>query len=180
MSAINNPALTSLTVPAPSLRGRSYSDASSPSSTNVLIQQQLFVLQQQQQQQQQQRNMPASLSLAEQLYPTVPDSVISHERSRVLILYTGGTIGMRNGPEGYAPVRNYLEGHLRTMKQFHDEDAESEAEAAANGEPGTLITPLSIYNKRIAYRIVEYDPLLEYVLGALNAVTGIIYIYIFF
>lgn len=38
---------------------------------------------------------------------------------KVLITYTGGTIGMKPGPEGFAPVPGYLTALLQTMPELH-------------------------------------------------------------
>ncbi|KAJ3196469.1 hypothetical protein HK101_008876 [Irineochytrium annulatum] len=43
--------------------------------------------------------------------------------SKVLILYTGGTIGMRNSMEGYSPAPGFLISVLSRMRRFHDIDA---------------------------------------------------------
>ena len=94
----------------------------------------------------------------------VPNAVVSHQSaaaieaqvttnamSEVLVLYTGGTIGMKWTPKGYCPVPNYFENLLTRLPQFHDQDS---------GQPG-LTTPVSIYGKRVHYRILELDPLLD-------------------
>lgn len=40
---------------------------------------------------------------------------------RVLIIHTGGTIGMRPGPNGYVPVAGYLETYLKAIPELaHD------------------------------------------------------------
>lgn len=39
--------------------------------------------------------------------------------AHVLITYTGGTIGMKPGNHGYAPVRGYLTALLHTMPELH-------------------------------------------------------------
>lgn len=69
--------------------------------------------------------------------------------SRVLILYTGGTIGMKITPRGYAPIKGFLQQQLFSMPQFHD-PTQSE-----------LTTPPSNLGQRIRYEIKEYDPLLD-------------------
>ena len=69
--------------------------------------------------------------------------------SRVLILYTGGTIGMKITPRGYAPVKGFLQKQLYSMPQFHDPTQTD------------LTTPLSNLGQRIRYEIKEYDPLLD-------------------
>ena len=42
------------------------------------------------------------------------ENLVSH----VLILYTGGTIGMRITDRGYAPATGFLQQQLRSMPQF--------------------------------------------------------------
>ncbi|KAG0252526.1 hypothetical protein DFQ27_008018 [Actinomortierella ambigua] len=164
------------------------------------------------------------------------DDMLECEISRVLVIYTGGTIGMKNTQQhGYIPVPNYLADTLRKQTRFHDleslnsvfgrlsrtnsaTDLQSMTEnmtspfenhldpatmngflshklippthATMNGTcsgvilpPNTpvnkicvpcfehlprsigkipsLITPPSLYGKRIRYSILEYDPLLD-------------------
>ena len=69
--------------------------------------------------------------------------------SKVMILYTGGTIGMKITPRGYAPAKGYLQKQLRSMPQFHDP---SQPE---------LTTPPSRLGRRVCYQIKEYEPLLD-------------------
>jgi len=68
---------------------------------------------------------------------------------KVLIIYTGGTIGMKQSSYGYRPMKGWMEKQLRTIYAFQDPQA----------EPRT--TPPSKTGKRIAYDIIEYDPLLD-------------------
>jgi 60kDa lysophospholipase len=68
---------------------------------------------------------------------------------RVLVIYTGGTIGMQDTPRGYAPAPGFLGQHLLGLPQFHDRSHAS------------LTTPLSRYGRRVHYEILEYDPLLD-------------------
>ena len=75
--------------------------------------------------------------------------------SRVLVLYTGGTIGMELSPEGYRPKYNYLTSFLRSNALFHD----AKFAASINLEPDMLVTPE--LGKRIAYRVEEYKTLLD-------------------
>jgi 60kDa lysophospholipase len=44
----------------------------------------------------------------------------SVDESRVLVIYTGGTIGMLPGPGGYVPEPFFLTEILRSQKRFHD------------------------------------------------------------
>ncbi|KAI9322075.1 asparaginase-domain-containing protein [Zopfochytrium polystomum] len=159
--------------------------------------------------------------------------VNSSELSKVLILYTGGTIGMKNHDmHGYRPAAGFLSEMLRSMRRFHDVDAipiedyvpngstataqqaldsafvnkvnlplryrtvESTANASAtasnsslsegftvsvegrrqpqnepsivvNGTPviraklPAMISPVSLYGKRIKFSVLEYDPLMD-------------------
>jgi len=78
----------------------------------------------------------------------------AHEnKSRVYILYTGGTIGMKGTDKGYAPAKNFLPKYLRSQNQFHD--------TSVVCAPDFLVTPPSFVGRRIYYKIVEYDPLLD-------------------
>lgn len=69
--------------------------------------------------------------------------------NRVLIIYTGGTIGMKDSPRGYVPAPGLLGEQLAAMPQFHD-----------RSKPA-LTTPLSRYGRRVHYQIHEYDQLLD-------------------
>jgi lysophospholipase len=42
------------------------------------------------------------------------------EDSKVLIIYTGGTIGMLSGPQGYVPEPYFLTETLRSQTRFND------------------------------------------------------------
>ncbi|KXN72158.1 asparaginase-domain-containing protein [Conidiobolus coronatus NRRL 28638] len=117
------------------------------------------------------------------------------EISRVLIIYTGGTIGMKpNADNHYEPVSNYLGESLRSMVRFHDPynpqyspktldslsrvdsqihlnnlseqiqhnpQLQSATQQQLLNQTNWLITPPSLYGKRIKYSIKEYDPLLD-------------------
>jgi lysophospholipase len=69
--------------------------------------------------------------------------------NRVLVIYTGGTIGMQSSPRGYVPAPGYLAQRLASMPLFHDPSRPP------------LTTPLSRYDRRVRYDILEYDPLLD-------------------
>ena len=74
---------------------------------------------------------------------------MSESICNVLILYTGGTIGMKISNRGYVPVKGYLQEQLQSMPQFHDPT-----------QPA-LTTPPSKLGNRVRYHIKEYDPLLD-------------------
>ncbi|KAJ1644494.1 hypothetical protein LPJ64_003832 [Coemansia asiatica] len=49
------------------------------------------------------------------------DEAITQGVSKVLVIYTGGTIGMKNDKyNGYSPVKGYLPKKLRSIDRFHD------------------------------------------------------------
>lgn len=50
----------------------------------------------------------------------VHDEMIGTDISRVLIIYTGGTIGMKNTEKGYQPFPEYLAETLASMVRFND------------------------------------------------------------
>lgn len=47
------------------------------------------------------------------------------DESKVLVIYTGGTIGMLVGPHGYVPEALFLTETLRSQNRFHDPLQES-------------------------------------------------------
>lgn len=69
--------------------------------------------------------------------------------SRVLVLYTGGTIGMRKGPRGYEPAPGYFAEKIASLPQLHDPS-----------QPRFTTYPTQ-GGRRIAYDIKAYDPLLD-------------------
>lgn len=71
------------------------------------------------------------------------------DRERVLVLYTGGTIGMRAGPRGYEPVPGFLGQQLAKLPQFHDPT-----------QP-PLTTPRGRFDRRVHFEILEHEPLLD-------------------
>jgi len=72
-----------------------------------------------------------------------------HRPVRVLLLYTGGTIGMKETERGYAPVKGYLGQQVAGLPQFHDPKHD------------LYTMPLSRQGKVVQYDILEYDPLLD-------------------
>lgn len=113
------------------------------------------------------RTIPG-LSLANQ---ELADKVTPSQHTTILLLYVGGTIGMKkDGLNGYKPVKNYLFERLSSMPQFHDSlycadvlhkmDSHFNVAKQAMALP-MLITPPSSYGKRIIYHILEYEELLD-------------------
>ncbi|RLU15828.1 hypothetical protein DMN91_011584, partial [Ooceraea biroi] len=76
---------------------------------------------------------------------------------RVLVLYTGGTIGMmRNELGALVPVANAFVKNLRRYPQLYDREyAEKRF-----GAMGPLVLPMSaIDNRRVVYSVLEYSKL---------------------
>lgn len=69
------------------------------------------------------------------------------DERRVCVLYTGGTIGMMQGPQGYEPMPGFLEDRLASMPTFH-----------MAGED-RLCLPASRFGRVVRYSIVEYQEL---------------------
>eukprot|EP01060_Flectonema_neradi_P040475 TRINITY_DN9231_c0_g1_i1.p1 TRINITY_DN9231_c0_g1~~TRINITY_DN9231_c0_g1_i1.p1 ORF type:complete len:787 (+),score=172.38 TRINITY_DN9231_c0_g1_i1:70-2430(+) len=80
------------------------------------------------------------------------------EKQRILILYTGGTIGMKNSEKGYVPATGYMGEKLMSMPQFHDPVAYEKKKDWINT---TYMMPLSSHERYVGYDIKEYDPLLD-------------------
>lgn len=72
-----------------------------------------------------------------------------NDDKRVLVIYTGGTIGMVRGPKGYHPEPGYLRATLERMPRLHE-----------GGDDG-LILPPSRVGRRTHYEIHEYEPLVD-------------------
>ena len=70
-------------------------------------------------------------------------------RADILILYAGGTIGMRATDRGYAPAPGQLGERLATLPIFADPS-----------QPARTM-PVSRYGRRVCYQIIEYDPILD-------------------
>ncbi len=74
---------------------------------------------------------------------TLEDFGISNRAAqdrKILIIYTGGTIGMKHTSEGYKPVKGYFEKQLKQILDLHEVQREEK------------ISP---------YHIIEYDPLID-------------------
>ncbi|XP_075569068.1 60 kDa lysophospholipase [Pelecanus crispus] len=82
--------------------------------------------------------------------------------ARVLVINTGGTIGMVQDVKGLAPEANKLVSSLKTMPMLHDEAYAREKKLNSHEFPdNTLVLPVSKQNKRIFYTILELSPLLD-------------------
>lgn len=68
----------------------------------------------------------------------------------VLLIHTGGTIGMRKTPQGYEPEAGYLARRMAQIAAFSDPDV-----------GGGQVTQPSRFGRRVRYDIVELEPLLD-------------------
>ncbi|KAF7725023.1 hypothetical protein EC973_000516 [Apophysomyces ossiformis] len=89
------------------------------------------------------------------------NDMLAPDISRVLVIYTGGTIGMKNTPQhGYIPYEPKETpakfGSITNTVRITDYEKET-----AIVQLPSLITPVSLYGKRIRYSILEYEPLLD-------------------
>lgn len=69
--------------------------------------------------------------------------------ANILLIYSGGTIGMVQGDDGYEPRRGFLAAQLATMAPFCDPT-----------QP-PLTTPPSRFGRRARYDVLELDPVLD-------------------
>ncbi|CAG9326929.1 unnamed protein product [Blepharisma stoltei] len=85
----------------------------------------------------------------------------STSESTILVVYTGGTIGMVKSESGYIPESNIFQNSLRSNIRFHDAEEHHRRLSHPGYSKDFFITPLSFYNKRIIYKILQMVPLLD-------------------
>jgi lysophospholipase len=82
-----------------------------------------------------------------------------HNESRILVLYSGGTIGMKVENGAYSPAPGFLGQEISRLPMFHDPDY---CTFNVNGDEEQLLAmPVSKDGKRVLYSMREYDPLLD-------------------
>ncbi|XP_067262535.1 60 kDa lysophospholipase-like [Chanodichthys erythropterus] len=79
----------------------------------------------------------------------------------VLVIYTGGTIGMKDSGGGLVPEPNALYKFLRSLPILHDEQYAQDTKLYSRYPEFTLVLPLSKQKLRVVYTILEYSPLLD-------------------
>lgn len=108
------------------------------------------------------RRQLSSCSSFETVEPAAATSPTSALEARVLVINTGGTIGMTLHDNVLAPKANSFVQSLRKLPILHDElYAQQTCLYEYYGSENSLVLPLSKDNKRIIYNIVEYSPLLD-------------------
>ncbi|KAI4889196.1 hypothetical protein NFI96_012972 [Prochilodus magdalenae] len=89
--------------------------------------------------------------------------VCPRTEARVLVLNTGGTIGMMYHDNVLSPEPNAIVKALRKLPTLHDEQYAEQTRLYENSEQAEnmLVLPLSKKKRRIVYTILEYSPLLD-------------------
>ncbi|XP_052699025.1 L-asparaginase-like isoform X2 [Crassostrea angulata] len=103
------------------------------------------------------------------LAKSLMDSSEPEPSSRVLVIYTGGTIGMKTNDNGvYEPKEDFLVNKLRTLPMFHDREY-ANTHFAGDEEDFLVMPPREFMGvrsshqkgRRVMYKIMEYKPLLD-------------------
>uniref|UniRef100_UPI00358FFA8F 60 kDa lysophospholipase isoform X2 n=1 Tax=Myxine glutinosa TaxID=7769 RepID=UPI00358FFA8F len=87
----------------------------------------------------------------------------SEREARVLVINTGGTIGMVYEDNVLTTEPHTFVGHLKKLPMLHDQAyAERTQLFTFHKDAGsTLVLPLWRQDKRVVYTVLEYDPLLD-------------------
>ena len=88
----------------------------------------------------------------------------NHEIKKVLILYTGGTIGMEKSENGLRPQSNFLLNYMFNHSNFCDKEftyKNSNPDKEFDINKDFLITPETIIGRRIYYKIYEFDCIID-------------------
>lgn len=92
--------------------------------------------------------------------PATWQSYATSDEACVLVIYTGGTIGMVKDDDGVLkPAPGILDKRLREFPQLHDAEYVKEHFPDCKSPP--LVLPLTGDPRRVVYTISEYDPLLD-------------------
>ncbi|KZZ98626.1 Asparaginase/glutaminase [Moelleriella libera RCEF 2490] len=93
------------------------------------------------------------------------DQTAGLPESRVLIIGTGGTICMQEGPDGLAPSEGFLESAMAPRPTFNDRSStDVKLQAHRHGRLvslDSLRTPPTAHKRHIRYGVLEFDPLLD-------------------
>ena len=92
-------------------------------------------------------------------------AMTSAPESRVLIIMTGGTICMKQSPDGLIPSRGFLEAGMEPRPSFNDGSKPIHINVVTDdglGEPyRSLRCPISRYHKHVRYAVYEFEELLD-------------------
>ncbi len=85
--------------------------------------------------------------------------------SRVLIIMTGGTMCMKQSPNGFIPARGFLDSCLAPRPSFNDGSVLREVPTltpdGTSARLSSLRTPISAYHKHVRYAVLEFEELLD-------------------
>ncbi len=99
-------------------------------------------------------------TLFEEVYSEQPSEATPYTSTlnevKILIIYTGGTIGMKKSDTGYIPVKGFLAEQVGQLSQFHD--PQFPRKDLLND---WFVTPVSPQGVRARFIIKEYDPLMD-------------------
>uniref|UniRef100_A0A3Q1AN01 L-asparaginase N-terminal domain-containing protein n=1 Tax=Amphiprion ocellaris TaxID=80972 RepID=A0A3Q1AN01_AMPOC len=101
------------------------------------------------------------LSSCNSVETTDPVTSPTAAEARVLVINTGGTIGMTLHDDVLAPKANAFVKGLRKLPILHDEVYAQQTCLYEYYGENTLVLPIVYTNKRIVYTILEYSPLLD-------------------
>ena len=79
-------------------------------------------------------------------------AIPKEQRTRICILYTGGTIGMKDSERGYVPAPGYINEVLASLPMFHDlEFGDPRSADGSVSSDAVFVSPLSKLGKRACY-----------------------------
>ncbi|KAG5669594.1 hypothetical protein PVAND_017481 [Polypedilum vanderplanki] len=89
-------------------------------------------------------------------------NLMNQSEARVLVLYTGGTIGMlRNDKNALEPIANQLVKRIRKHPQMYDEEYAQFRFGKASTMAPLVLPQVEGEKRRIIYTVNEYEPLLD-------------------
>ncbi|KFX98432.1 hypothetical protein O988_04338 [Pseudogymnoascus sp. VKM F-3808] len=92
-------------------------------------------------------------------------AAIQHPESRVLIIMTGGTICMKESPQGLIPATGFMDEAMRPRPSFNDgsicEPLPVNVDDKTTEHHPSLRTPISKYSRHVRYALYEFPVLLD-------------------
>jgi lysophospholipase len=83
-------------------------------------------------------------------------NLVNKPMSRVLVICTGGTLTMVHTPKGYMSQKGFV-NRLKIYSNLYDKEFSEQMRCESN----ECITPVTPFDKRIFYKVVEFDELLD-------------------
>jgi len=79
---------------------------------------------------------------------------------KVLVICTGGTLTMEKTDNGYVTQRG-IGDRLKSNRIFYDEAYVATKREKGDWEEGNLITPMTPFNNRIQFEVLEFEQLID-------------------